>query len=265
MTHRNALAAALLTLAACNAGANPEPTLDELPEDIYSVTKRVEAHYDSVSTERETLSEIVRDAAPAIRAYRAGRDARGNRFAANGIVQDLLNQCLDRTTKMVEETLPETLDLIQALDEGKVGIDRFNLLFAQFDADWQAENDCWRGVFADSAFDAWLPRYNAQADTVAREAAQARRRRILERCRNSIHFAEEDDFADGFLKQGERVLGYVMFDPTRSTYYLASLYSGADWITAPAGTAGHGFEFESRESVANQVRTWWDAAGQPAC
>lgn len=165
----------IIALALAFAACQPQPvTEDDLPEDIYSVMQVTQAHYDSVLVERATLTEIVVATRSAVGGYLNAVDARGNVFSANGVIQDALQACMDATARL-PEVLEETQELLIALDKGQVGLERFKLRFAAFDEAWQAENDCWRGVFADPLFDGWRVRWAAQADSVSMEAAQARR------------------------------------------------------------------------------------------
>lgn len=152
----------------------PVDAEDHLPDDIYSVKQESQAFFDSVLAERTTLIETVADRRPAIDAYIAGEDGRGARFAADGWVQTQLEDCLLRTRRFAEETLPQTSELMRALDRDQVGLERFKLRFQRFDDAWVDTNRCWLDVWADSTFDAWLPRHAAQLDSVADEA-QARR------------------------------------------------------------------------------------------
>ena len=187
--------AMMAALVGCvQADAHRPITEDDLPEDIYSVQQTYQAHYDSVLEERETLLETVLAGAPSTRAYREAKDARGKSFAADGVVQDHIERCLDLNQRMSDETIPETIELLVALNDGRVGIERFKLRFAKFDGDWIDSNDCWRSLWEDPTFAAWRVRHKAQADSVSREetarrmAEDARRRAELERLRSQRAF-----------------------------------------------------------------------------
>ena len=138
-----------------------------MPEDIYTVKQQYQAHYDSVMDERTSLLEVVEDGALAARAYLDAEDAYGDPFAADGLVQTQIEMCHDLVERMQDETVPETQELLQALDKGQVVIKRFKRLFKQFDADWIEMNDCWRDLWADPTFDAWLARYSEQEECIA--------------------------------------------------------------------------------------------------
>lgn len=157
---------------------DPEPlpvdAEDHLPDDIYSVKQRYQAFFDSVMAERLSLLATVGDRRQAIDAYVKGEDARGIRFAGDGVVQTALEDCLRRSDRFADETIPEAEELMQALDREHVGIERFKLRFQRFDAAWVVMNDCWRDVWADPTFDAWLLRHAAQGDSLAEEERQRR-------------------------------------------------------------------------------------------
>lgn len=180
-------ATAIWTFAGC-AEAEPDqpddlPPLpvdaeDHLPDDIYSVKQEYQAHFDSVLLERATLLKRVLDGKPALDAYAEGEDARGNRFAADGFVVTQIEECRLRLGRFADETLPETEELLIALDRDQVGLARFKLRFTRFDDAWVRMNDCWSTLWADSTFEAWRHRHDAQADSMrAEEAARADARR----------------------------------------------------------------------------------------
>ena len=130
-----------------------------------------QAHYDSVLVERETLWALVTLSAPAVKGYREGVDALGDRFSPDGVVQDSIRACIDGTAGLVE-VMDETTELLVALDKGQVGLERFKMRFARFDSAWVAENDCWRALWANETFEAWRNRWDAQMDTLAARKAE---------------------------------------------------------------------------------------------
>ena len=156
-----------------------------MPEDIYSVQQTYQAHYDSVLAERGTLMETVADGAPALRAYLDAKDARGGSFAADGVIQDQIEECRQLTDRLGDETIPETMELLVALNDGRVGIERFKLRFARFDGEWVATNDCWRELWADPTVAAWRDRWAAQKDSLASEARARARARVARREREA--------------------------------------------------------------------------------
>ena len=187
------VAATSLAASGCgSAEADPPLSEDDLPEDIYSVQQTYQAHYDSVLAERGTLMETVAAGAPALRAYLDAKDARGGSFAADGVIQDHIEECRQLTDRLGDETIPETTELLVALNDGRVGIERFKLRFARFDGEWVATNDCWRELWADPTVAAWRDRWAAQKDSLASEArARARARERARVARMEREAAEE--------------------------------------------------------------------------
>lgn len=283
-------------LAACGGGDAAEqtdaPTLpvdaeDHLPDDIYSVRQRAEAWLDSVSVERTTLLKTVAAGRGAMDAYVAGEDARGNRFAADGTVVDLIEECTLLTEQFVAETLPETEELLIALDRDQVGLERFSLRFQRFDNAWIAVNDCWKGLWADETFNAWRARFTAQRDTVvaedaARRAAAARRRRA----QAAAEQARQECIADrdsGFRVQrvGDNIVGFDVMDGDNivvkfrrarntATWKFAGFGPGApDWIDKAAWEA-RTFRSSQRATgrhapLASILAGEYARAGNPGC
>lgn len=173
----------VVALAGCanddaDQGDNPQPAAvaaeDHLPDDVYSVKQRAQAHFEAVMDERLTLLNIVQVNADALNAYMNGVDARGARFAADGLVQTQIEDCRAKTDYFADTTLPEAQELLVALDRGQVGLERFKLRFYdRFDPRWANMNDCWAALWEDPTFDPWRARFHAQADSIAEEARMA--------------------------------------------------------------------------------------------
>ena len=287
------LTAGVAALGGCGeAEADPPVTEDELPEDIYSVQQTYQAHYDSVMLERETLLETVLAGTRATRAYRDAKDARGASFAADGVVQDHIERCVDLTGRMEDETIPETIELLLALNDGRVGIERFKLRFARFDGDWVETNDCWRGLWADATFAAWRARWAAQTDSMSREetarrvAAEAARRRVAEAAACIADFTSRFRFVvkplrgpgprQRTLRFGSRVLGeYVEAKNgpgiSDDSWMLVALSDSLPaWMDAGWWqTAAFPVYARTGEVLAIGPRTamieQWTAAGRPGC
>lgn len=250
---RYPILASLLAFTLACAGEPQPVTEDELPDDIYSVMQDAQAHYDSVLAERLTLTTLVASEAPAIGGYLEATDARGNAFSANGVVQDVLQGCMDRSADL-PEVLDETNELLVALDKGHVGLARFKLRFADFDAAWQAENDCWREVWENVTFANWRARWAAQRDSMAVETEAARKRRAAEaRARAAV--AEK-----------EAAFRHCVVDWSYGTYFhrdgaLVSIYVErrmvARYVRREDGT--YGFARMAHAYPAWLDIPWWEA------